>query len=197
MEKTESVLIEKKQSKSVEHLKSINIDDHWETRFTDLQDAIKKYKVNPIIDVFASSENHKCIKYFSEENSAFENKVDEDAFANPPYSIIDQVMKFLYYQHLNYNKNIMILTYNKTDTKWWHSYVEDRAEVHFVKGRMKFEINGIIPRWCKHCKTRFIENIDYCSNCSLFEPIRLSKNSAPYPSCWIIYRKKNYDSNLY
>lgn len=177
-------------SKSVQHLQSINIDDEWETRTSDLRDAILKYKINPVIDVFATSENHKCFEYFSKENSAFNHKLTKPCFANPMYSQIDECMKFLYYQHLSYNIDVMVLTYNKTDTKWWHSYVEDRAEIHFIKGRLKFEINGIIPRWCKECKKRFIEEIDFCPNCSLFKPVRVSKNSAPYPSCWIIYRKK-------
>jgi len=170
-----------------DHLTNININDEWETKLSDLQDAIKKYKINPVIDVFASKDNHKCITYYSKEDSAFNHKIDKPFFANPEYSNIDESMKFIYYQHLNYNVDGLILTYNKTDTKWWHSYVEDRAEIHFIKGRLQFEINGIVPRYCyKKCMKTFVQNIDFCPICNN----RLKKNTAPYPSCWIIYRKK-------
>lgn len=27
---------------------------------------------------------------------------------------------------------------SRTDTRWWHSYIEGKAEVRFVKGRLKF-----------------------------------------------------------
>jgi len=173
--------------KSTQHLQDININDEWETKFSDLHDAILRYKVNPVIDVFASKENHKCIKYFTKENSAFSQQLLLNSFANPMYSKIGECMKFLYYQHLSHNIDVMVLTYNKTDTKWWHSYVEDRAEVHFIKGRLQFEINGIVPRYCyKKCKKIFVQNIDFCPVCNN----RLKKNTAPYPNCWIIYRKE-------
>ena len=161
---------------SVQHLADIEVNDEWETQKSDLQDAILKYKVNPVVDVFASKDNHKCTEFYSKENSAFNHQLKKDAFANPMYSQIDECMKFLYYQHLSYNIDVMILTYNKTDTKWWHSYVEDRAEVHFIKGRLQFEIDGIIPRYCyKSCKKVFYENIDYCPDCSLFKTCKTEK----------------------
>jgi len=56
----------------------------------------------------------------------------------------------------------MILAYAKTDTRWWHSFVENRAETHFVKGRIKF-----------------LDAKGY-----------QTKLPAPYPSVWIIYRRK-------
>lgn len=66
-----------------------------------------------------------------------------------------------YIQHLKHNVDGMILTFAKTDTKWWHEFVEDKAEVHFIKGRLRFNSGGI-----------------------------RSAYPAPYGSCFIIYRKK-------
>ena len=40
--------------------------------------------------------------------------------------------------------------------------IQLKAEIHHIKGRLKFLMDGV-----------------------------KSKNSAPYPSCWIIYRKIN------
>ena len=183
--------------KAVQHLHDVGTNDDWETRKSDLDDAMRRYKVSPEIDVFASDENKKFDTYFTKNDSAFDHKITKDAFANPPYSIIGEAMKFLYYNHLSFNNTIMVLAYSKTDTKWWHSYVEERAEVHFIKGRLKFELDGIIPRYCSECKKQFVAEIDYCPNLIENEDgnyVRcqslLKKNSSPYPSCWIIYRRK-------
>lgn len=66
-----------------------------------------------------------------------------------------------YQEHLKHNVNGLILTFAKTDTKWWHNFVEDKAEVHFIEGRIRFLDKG-----------------------------NVSGYPAPYGSCWIIYRAK-------
>lgn len=30
----------------------------------------------------------------------------------------------------------------RTDTRWWHRYILNRAEVRFLPGRLRFEIDG-------------------------------------------------------
>ncbi|QMU53536.1 MAG: hypothetical protein GKS07_11010 [Nitrosopumilus sp.] len=175
---------------AIKHLENIDVNDIWETQLCDLMKACFHYHVDPKIDVFASFDNAKLDHFINKEMDAFKHELLKDAFANPPYSIIKKCMKFLYEQHVKHNIEIIILAYSKTDTKWWHDFVEGKAEVHFIKGRLKFQLEGIIPRICKECKQHFIEEINYCPNCSLFEPVRLSQNCAPYPSCWIIYRKR-------
>lgn len=70
-------------------------------------------------------------------------------------------MKKAYSEHLNNNVNALILTFAKTDTKWWHKYVEKKAEVHFIEGRLRFLDGG-----------------------------KVSDYPAPYGSCFIIYRKQ-------
>lgn len=70
-------------------------------------------------------------------------------------------IKKAYSEHLNNGVTGTILTFAKTDTKWWHKYVEGIAEVHFIKGRIRFLDGG-----------------------------KISGYPAPYGSCWIIYRAK-------
>lgn len=67
----------------------------------------------------------------------------------------------------------MVLVYSKTDTKWWHKYVEGKAEVHNIQGRLQFlDDTGKPKMYWNQAKQR------------------LTKGYAPYPSCWIIYRKQ-------
>ena len=147
--------------KSIKHLANIKIHDLYETPPDLLREAYLKYGIYPELDVACNHKNYKCDHYLSETFDSLCRDWNMDFFMNPPYSKVEKFMKKAYYEHKAYNVNALILVYAKTDTKWWHSYVENKAEVHFIKGRIKFFLNG-------------------------YE----TKNSAPYPSCWIIYRKK-------
>ena len=64
-------------------------------------------------------------------------------FCNPPYS---KVAEFVKKSHEESKKgNLVVLLINAcTDTKWFHEYIYKKAEVRFVKGRIKF-INPLDP----------------------------------------------------
>ncbi len=148
--------------KSIQHLQDINVNDEWETPNDLFADACIRYNLRPILDVCATKENTKCIIYITKENDSLNQIWNKNFFMNPPYSEITQWMQKAYSEHKKHDVDAIILVYAKTDTKWWHKYVEGIAEVHFIKGRIKFvKPDGTV-----------------------------SKNSAPYPSCFIIYRKK-------
>ena len=147
-------------TKSVTHLHNIKVNDNYGTPIFLFVEKTIEYNVNPVFDYFASKQNHVLRKYWTKEDDAFSKSWRKDGFINPPYSIVEQVMAKAYNEWKENNITLMILTYNKPDTRWWHSYVEGIAEVHFQKGRIKF----------------LDENGD------------LTKQSAPYPSVWIIYR---------
>ena len=150
-------------SKSVKHLANIKVNDEYGTPPFLFSESVKKFNCIPKVDYFASEANHVCSEYYTKEDNAFELNWTQNGFINPPYSLIKKVMQKAYEEHLANNIELMILTYNKTDTQWWHSYVENKAEVHFIKGRIKF--------------------LDRKGN--------QTKYPAPYPSCWIIYRSKS------
>ena len=95
-------------------------------------------------------------------------------------------MQKAYEQHKKYNVNALILVFAKTGVKWWHKYVEDKAEVHFLEGRIRFLLNGIEPRYCTKCKIRFAKEISHCEKCYR----KIGKSSPTYASAWVIFRKK-------
>jgi hypothetical protein len=33
---------------------------------------------------------------------------------------------------------VVFLVHSRTDTRWWHEWVQGKAEVRFVRGRLKF-----------------------------------------------------------
>jgi site-specific DNA-methyltransferase (adenine-specific) len=61
-----------------------------------------------------------------------------NVFCNPPYS---QVKRWLVKAHQELLKKadvIVFLVFVNTDTAWFHDYVYHRAEIRFLRGRVKF-----------------------------------------------------------
>ena len=60
-------------------------------------------------------------------------------FVNPPYS---KVKEFLIKAHIELNNGnadlCVFLVFSNTDTKWFHNYVYGKAELRFIKGRVRF-----------------------------------------------------------
>ena len=144
---------------SVQHLASIGIDDDWATPGSTLRSGLALIDDMIFLDVCATEKNRQFKDYFSKETDALKQEWTKNFFMNPPYSEVSTWMQYASHQ-VQKNKVVgLILTFAKTDTTWWHEFVEGKCKVYFVKGRIKFWKNGA-P----------------------------GKNSAPYPSCWIIMR---------
>ena len=94
------------------------------------------------LDAAASDLNHKCDKYFTEEDNALEQDWTGRVWCNPPYGhgvgkwvkkAVEEVQKG------NCIKVVMLLR-STTDVLWFHDWAWDNcAEILFVKGRMKFD----------------------------------------------------------
>ena len=164
----------------------VNENDMWETPPDVLEEAMIKYDVTPLWDVCATPQNAKFEKYFTVDDNALNKEWREDFFMNPPYSEINTWMKKAYESHKKYNVTGLVLVFAKTSVKWWHEYVEGKAETHFQKGRIRFLLDGIEPRYCTKCKIRWIEEITHCKVCSH----SIGKSSPTYDSAWIIFRRK-------
>lgn len=88
------------------------------------------------VDVAASAENAKLPRYYDEKtNGLLQNWDGEMVWCNPPYGreIANWVKKA--YES---KSNVVMLLPARTDTKWFHEYVYNKASVQFVKGRLKF-----------------------------------------------------------
>lgn len=151
-----------KMSKALQNLGIININDEYGTPRDLYEQACIRWGVRPQLDVCTNLANAKCESYWTIQDDALRHEWDMDFFMNPPYSMVREFMEYAYEQHKKHNVDALILVYAKTDTRWWHDLVEGKAEIHFVRGRIRFnDMDG-----------------------------NTTKNSAPYPSVWIIWRKK-------
>lgn len=91
----------------------------------------------------------KCTRFFTPDDDGLKQSwAGNTVFMNPPYgrSIKDWVKK-AYEESLKDNTTVVCLLPSRTDTKWFNDYILDtKAEVRFVKGRLKFE-NRCLPSW--------------------------------------------------
>ena len=91
------------------------------------------------LDPCSDDENHKCEKFFTEEDNGLSQSWDNYvAFVNPPYG--REIGKWV--KKASESKGIVVMLIPaRTDTKYWHEYIFNKAsEIRFVKGRIKFEL---------------------------------------------------------
>ncbi len=60
-------------------------------------------------------------------------------FCNPPYSNISSWVEKAFRETRNDNTLVVLLIPARTDTRYFHDYIYNKAEIRFVKGRLRFE----------------------------------------------------------
>lgn len=109
--------------------------DDWETPDSLYDELNKEFKFD--LDVAASDTNHKCWRYFTKDNSAFNIKWSGRVWCNPPYG--REIIKWVEACN-NYKGLSVMLIPARTDTLYFHKYIyhNPRCEIRFIKGRLKF-----------------------------------------------------------
>ena len=112
--------------------------NEWSTPqdFFDELDAEFHFDLDPCAD----DSNHKCEKYFTkEEDGLAQDWGGHRVFCNPPYGkeIKDWVRKCYYEAHKD-NTIVVLLIPARTDTTYFQDYIYHRAEVRFIRGRLRF-----------------------------------------------------------
>ena len=60
-------------------------------------------------------------------------------FCNPPYGReISKWVKYSYEQSKKDKTTVVMLIPARTDTRYFHEYIYHKAEIRFIKGRLKF-----------------------------------------------------------
>lgn len=92
------------------------------------------------LDPCANEENHKCdLFYTREQDGLSKDWGGHSVFCNPPYGkeIADWV-RYSYEQSQKPNTTVVMLIPARTDTRYFHDYIYGKAEIRFVRGRLKF-----------------------------------------------------------
>ena len=115
---------------------SINSDE-WATPQEFFNRINKEFEFD--LDPCATLENHKCDKYYTIEEDGLSKKWGgHRVFCNPPYSQIDKWVEKAFRESKEDNTLVVMLIPSRTDTRYFHNFIYKRAEIRFVKGRLKF-----------------------------------------------------------
>ena len=110
--------------------------DLWETpqNFFDKLDE----EFHFTLDACALPENAKCDRYFTPEMDGLSKNWGGVVWCNPPYGkdIVRWVRKAS--ESAQNGATVVLLVHARTDTRWFHDYIYGKAEIRFVKGRLKF-----------------------------------------------------------
>lgn len=92
------------------------------------------------LDVCALPENAKCENYYTPKDDGLSKPWRGGVWCNPPYGreISSWVRKAYEESQKEYNSFVLMLLPARTDTKWWWEYVQGKATLFFIKGRVKF-----------------------------------------------------------
>lgn len=112
---------------------------NWATpqEFFDKLNEEFHFTLDPCADDF----NHKCERYYTKEQDGLaQDWSGESVFCNPPYGrdVPKWVRKCFEEVYSGRCRLAVMLLHARTDTRWFHDYIYHRAEVRFVKGRLKF-----------------------------------------------------------
>lgn len=107
--------------------------DMWETP-QEFYDKLNE-EFHFTCDVCAISENAKCDRYYTPEMDGLKQEWEGVCWMNPPYG--KEVGKWVK-KACKSKCTVVCLLPARTDTKWFHEYINQKAEVRFIKGRLKF-----------------------------------------------------------
>ena len=86
-------------------------------------------------DVCALPENAKCEVFYTPEQDGLAQEWTGVCWCNPPYG--RQIGKWVK-KAAESDATVVMLLPARTDTKWFHDYILQNAEIRFIKGRLKF-----------------------------------------------------------
>lgn len=111
--------------------------DEWSTpqKLFDELDAEFHFDLDPC----STDENCKCENHYTmADNGLEQNWGGCKVFCNPPYSDIARWTEKCYREGTKDNTVVVLLIPARTDTRYFHNFIMNRAEIRFVKGRLKF-----------------------------------------------------------
>ena len=90
------------------------------------------------LDPCSTHENAKCAKHYTKADDGLSKSWGgEIVFCNPPYGkeLPHWVKKCRFESR---HAKVVMLIPARTDTRWFHDHIYGKAEIRFIKGRLKF-----------------------------------------------------------
>lgn len=109
------------------------------------------------LDPCATDKTAKCKEFYTVEDDGLRQSWDDHTvFCNPPYG--REIKHWVKKASEARGGTVVMLIPARTDTAYFHDYIYNKAEIRFLRGRIKFLINGV------------------------------EKDAAPFPSMVVVFR---------
>lgn len=110
--------------------------DMWETPQDFFDKLNDEFHFN--LDVCALPENAKCAEYYTPETDGLSQHWCGICWCNPPYG--RKISKWVEkgYMSSKEGATVVMLLPARTDTSWFHEFILNKAEIRFIRGRLKF-----------------------------------------------------------
>jgi phage N-6-adenine-methyltransferase len=134
------------------------------------------------LDPCATAENAKCALYFTKEHDGLQQDWGRHrVFCNPPYGRAIGNWARKCFEASQVGALVVLLVPARPDTRWFHSWVQGKADIEFIRGRLRFggaDTSAPFPSMlavyspsrpamiCRRCGNGFIGRSDAraCSN---------------------------------
>jgi phage N-6-adenine-methyltransferase len=95
------------------------------------------------LDPASSDSNAKCPNHYTEADDGLSRDWGgQTVFCNPPYGReLPKWVEKCASEARKPNTTVVMLIPSRTDTRWFHTWLYGKAEIRFLKGRVKFESN--------------------------------------------------------
>lgn len=91
------------------------------------------------LDPCATKANAKCARFFTKRDDGLRQHWGREiVFCNPPYGKRMREWTRKCYDASLQGATVVLLAHARTDTRWFHDWVYGKAELRFVKGRLRF-----------------------------------------------------------
>ena len=117
--------------------------DDWETPQALFDELDREFHFT--LDAAASPTNAKCVKYYTKENNGLaQNWCGETVFCNPPYGskATGEWTRKCYEEAQKPGTVVVLIIPARTDRASFHDYILNKAEIRFLRGRLKCEQGG-------------------------------------------------------
>ena len=127
-------------------MNSVHFSSHsneWETPQAVFDELNREFGFT--LDVAATEANAKCPRFYDRAQDGLKQPWDGVCWCNPPYG--REIAKWVK-RAAEVSCTVVMLIPARTDTVWFHDYIYGKAEIRFVRGRLRFsgaKVNAPFP----------------------------------------------------
>jgi phage N-6-adenine-methyltransferase len=111
--------------------------DEWPTPSDFFAELNRRYRFT--LDPCATPENATCPTFFTREQDGLRQDWGAHrVFCNPPYGRVIGKWVRKCFEASQRGALVVLLVPARTDTRWFHNWVRGKADVEFIRGRLRF-----------------------------------------------------------